>query len=181
MFRAPTALCALMLVAAAAPVPAQTQPQDATAKAATADAPATEPRNTDGDYWRLVGSPYTFHFSSDPDHEPVYAIGLERQRSDKWLFGGTYFSNSFGQPSVYLYVGQRYGKLFDVDQLFAQWSAGLLYGYKEPYEDKVPLNYNGFSPGAVFSLGWQFTREFSVQANLLGTAALMIQLSIDFR
>ena len=186
MFRAPTALCALMLVAAAAQVPAQTPPPDDTAKTSTAktttdDAPASEPRNTDGDYWRLVGSPYTYHFSNDPDHEAVYAIGLERQRSDKWLWGGTYFSNSFGQPSVYLYVGQRYGKLFDVDQLFAQWSAGLLYGYKEPYEDKVPFNYNGFSPGAVFSLGWQFTREFSMQANLLGTAALMIQLSYDFR
>ncbi len=185
MFRAPTALCALMLVAAAAQVPAQTPPPDDTAKTSTAktttdDAPASEPRNTDGDFWRLVGSPYTYHFSNDPDHEAVYAIGLERQRSDKWFWGGTYFSNSFGQPSVYLYFGQRYGKLFDVDQLFAQWSAGLLYGYKEPYEDKVPFNYNGFSPGAVFSLGWQFTREFSMQANLLGTAALMIQLSLRF-
>jgi hypothetical protein len=186
MFRAPTALCALMLVAAAAQVQAQTPPPDDTAKTSTAktttdDAPASEPRNTDGDFWRLVGSPYTYHFSNDPDHEAVYAIGLERQRSDKWFWGGTYFSNSFGQPSVYLYAGQRYGKLFDVDQLFAQWSAGLLYGYKEPYEDKVPFNYNGLSPGAVFSLGWQFTRDFSMQANLLGAAALMIQVSIDFR
>ena len=181
MFRAPTALCALMLVAAAAQVPAQSQPQDAAAKPVAADTPNPAPRNTDGDYWRLVGSPYTYHFSPDPDHEPVYAIGLERQRSDKWFWGGTYFSNSFGQPSAYLYVGQRYANLFAVDPLFVQWSAGLLYGYKEPFEDKVPFNYNGFSPGAVFSVGWQFTREFSMQANLLGFSALMIQLSIDFR
>jgi len=168
-----TALFALSLIAASPVALAQSQ--------AAVETPGTESRNTEADYWRLVGSPYTFHFSSDPDHEAVYAIGLERQRSDKWFWGGTYFSNSFGQPSVYVYAGQRYGKLFDVDQLFAQWSAGLLYGYKYPYEDKVPLNYNGFSPGAVFSLGWQFTRDFSVQANLLGTEALMIQLSIDFR
>lgn len=181
MNRALPALLALTLVAAttsalaqtAAPAPAESPPAD--------DAKIVEPRKTDADYWRLVGSPYTYHFSADPDHEAVYAIGLERQRSDKWFWGGTYFSNSFGQPSGYLYVGQRYGNLFAVEQLFAQWSAGLLYGYKEPYEDKVPLNYNGFSPGAVFSLGWQFTRQFSVQANLLGTAGLMVQMSIDFR
>ena len=204
------ALCALTLVAAAAPALAQPQTRAAGAESSPASPPSSStphsapsstpnsaqsseartdasaepiapPRNTDGDYWRLVGSPYTFHFSSDPDHEPVYAIGLERQRSDKWFWGGTYFSNSFGQPSGYLYVGQRYGNLFDVEPLFAQWSAGLLYGYKEPFEDKVPFNHNGFSPGAVFSLGWQFTKQFSAQANLLGFSALMFQLSFDFR
>lgn len=141
----------------------------------------TDQRSAEGDFWRLVVSPYTFHYSRNPDHEPVYAIGIERQRSDKWLWGGTYFSNSFGQPSGYVYVGQRFGELFSVDKLFAQWTAGLLYGYKEPFEDKVPFNHNGFSPGAVFSLGWQFTPELSVQANLLGTAAMMVQFSFDFR
>lgn len=163
----------LALLLFAAPLAAAAQPDSFAAPA--------DPRSTEGDFWRLVASPYTFHFSRDPDHEPVYAIGLERQRSDKWLWGATYFSNSFGQPSGYVYVGQRYGELFSVDKLFAQWTAGLLYGYKEPFEDKVPFNHNGLSPGAVFSLGWQFTREFSVQANLLGTAAMMVQFSIDFR
>jgi hypothetical protein len=147
--------------------------------AVSAPSDSSEAPVANGDFWRLVVSPYTFHFSRDPDHEAVYAIGLERQRSDKWLFGGTYFSNSFGQPSVYLYAGQRYGSLFAVDPLFAQWSVGLLYGYKYPYQDKVPLNVNGFSPGAVFSLGWKFTRDFAVQANLLGGAAVMLQLSMD--
>ena len=163
----------LALLLCAAPLAAAAQPDSPAAPA--------EQRSTEGDFWRLVASPYTFHFSRDRDHEPVYAIGLERQRSDKWLWGGTYFSNSFGQPSGYVYVGQRYGELLSVDKLFAQWTAGLLYGYKEPFEDKVPFNHNGFSPGAVFSLGWQFTREFSVQANVLGTAAMMVQFSIDFR
>lgn len=137
----------------------------------------------DADYWRLVVSPYTLHFGADDDNdrEAVYGIGLERQRADDWFWGGTYFSNSFGQPSGFVYVGQRYGNLFSVDKLFAKWSAGILYGYKEPYEDKVPFNYNGWSPGVVLSMGWQFTRQFSMQANLLGTAGLMLQMSIDFR
>jgi hypothetical protein len=155
-------------------------PVAAAAQTESPQASATE-RPTGDDFWRVVGSPYTVHFHPDPDHEPVYAIGLERQRSDKWLWGGTYFSNSFGQPSGYVYLGQRYGQLFSVDKLFFQWTAGLMYGYKEPFEDKVPLNHNGFSPGAVLSLGWQFSREFSVQANLLGTAAVMLQFSYDIR
>jgi hypothetical protein len=78
-------------------------------------------------------------------------------------------------------VGRTYGNLLSIEPLFAQWSVGLLYGYKDPYEDKVPFNTNGFSPGAVLSLGWRFTREFSTQLNFLGTAALQFQLSIDFR
>jgi len=133
------------------------------------------------DYWRLMGSPYTIHYGSDPEHEPVCMIGLERQRSDGWVWGGTYFSNSFGQPSGYVYVGEKVIGFSRIDKLFFQWTAGVLYGYKEPYEDKVPFNYKGFSPGATVSLGWQFTREFSVQAIALGTAGLMFQLAIDLR
>jgi len=174
--RALTTLLAFTLVATGSVV-AQTTPSSAP----TPSTPALDAPAADGDFWRVVFSPYTYHFSSDPDHEAVYAIGLERQRSDKWLWGATYFSNSFGQPSGYLYFGQHYADLFSVDKLFAQWTVGLLYGYKYPYEDKVPFNHNGFSPGAVVSLGWQFTRQFSMSANLLGTAGLMLQMSIDFR
>ncbi len=134
-----------------------------------------------GDYWRLMGSPYTIHYGSDPEHEPVYMIGLERQRSNGWVWGGTYFSNSFGQPSGYVYVGEKVIGFSRWDKLFFQWTAGVMYGYKDPYEDKVPFNVNGFSPGVTASLGWQFTREFSVQAIALGTAGLMFQFAFDLR
>ena len=33
------------------------------------------------------------------------ALGAERQGDTGWLYGGSYFSNSFGQPSAYAYVG----------------------------------------------------------------------------
>jgi hypothetical protein len=147
---------------------------------ASADAAGTVPS---ADYWRLMGSPYTAHYHKDDngDHEPIYMIGLERQRSDGWVWGGTYFSNSFGQPSGYVYVGEKVIQFSRWDKLFFQWTAGILYGYKYPYEDKVPFNYNGFSPGATVSLGWQFTREFSMQAIALGTAGMMFQFAIDLR
>lgn len=134
-------------------------------------------------FWRVMGSPYTIHWGADEEglHEPVYMIGAERQRADGWLAGGTYFSNSFGQPSVYFYVGEKVTNFSPWDKLFIQWTAGILYGYKEPYENKVPFNVNGFSPGATVSLGWQLTREVSMQAIALGTAGLMFQFAFDLR
>ncbi len=135
----------------------------------------------DGALWRVMVSPYTYHYSQDPDHRDVYMLGVERQRADGMLVGASYFRNSFGQPSAYLYGGKRYDNIFSQERLFAQLTVGLLYGYKEPYENKVPFNHNGYSPGAVASLGWQFSPSYSAQLNFLGNSALMFQLSADFR
>jgi len=174
----PLAATLLSLTLAALPVAtrAQDQEPDKADKAEATDAAS-------GDFWRLMASPYTVHYHKDNsgEHEYVYMIGLERQRSDGWVWGGTYFSNSFGQPTAYVYVGEKVIGFSRWDKLFFQWTAGLLYGYKYPYEDKVPFNHNGFSPGATVSLGWQFTREFSMQAIALGTAGMMFQLAFDLR
>jgi hypothetical protein len=167
----------IALTLAAGTVAAQTQPP--------ADQAEAKPDSVadSGDFWRLQGSPYTVHYHKDneDEHQPVYMIGIERQRRDGWLWGGVYFSNSFGQPSGYVYVGEKVINFSRWDKLFFQWTAGIMYGYKEPYEDKVPFNYKGFSPGATLGLGWQFTREFSVQAITLGAAGMMFQAAIDLR
>jgi len=131
------------------------------------------------DHWRLIASPYVYHYTDKPEHRPIYMLGVERQRRDGWVWGGAYFSNSFGQPSGFAYVGKRFVNFSRHDKLFAQWSAGVLYGYKPPYENEVPLNSHGFAPGVVLSLGWQFTPQFSIQLNQVGTAGMMFQLSID--
>jgi len=132
-----------------------------------------------GDHWRLMASPYTFHYSQDDAHRPVRMVGLERQLASGVVWGGTYFSNSFGQPSVYVYGGERLDNWSKYPQLFAQWTAGILYGYKGEFKDKVPFNHGGFSPGLVLSVGWQFTPRFSGQLNALGNSALMFQVSVD--
>jgi len=113
-------------------------------------------------YWRVPLSPFSHHFRYSAEHRYFWAFGVERQRSDDWLAGVSYFRNSFGQPSSYTYVGKRFPGLLDQPELFAQASAGILYGYRGilygyrgKYKTKVPLNYNGFSPGALVSLGWQ--------------------------
>jgi len=155
-------------------------------KAATAQAQATELGQwiagwSEGGHWRVASSPATVHFRHSPEHRPVWALALERQRLDGWLLGASRFSNSFGQPSAYLYVGRRWPGLWGQDPLYGQVSAGMMYGYRGQFEDKVPLNNNGFSPGALVTLGWQFNRKASVAAHMLGDAGLMLQFSWDLR
>jgi hypothetical protein len=159
---------------------AATEPGESGAEAPT-DSAATAASVLGPGHWRAVISPYMFHIHPSAEHKPVWALGVERQRDDGWLAGAVYFSNSFGQHSGYLYVGQQYVDLFGHPQLFFEWSAGLLYGYRGKYENKVPFNYNGYSPGALIGLGWSFTRQTSASVLLLGDAGFMLQLSYDFR
>ena len=137
----------------------------------------------EGNYWRLMAFPYTQHFHKDEAgiHRPVYLFGFERQRANGWLWGAVYFSNSFGQSSGYVYLGERVSGWSPWPQLYAQWTAGVVYGYTYPYEDKIPFNFKGFAPGVIVGMGWRFTREFSLQANLLGAAGLMLGFTWDFR
>ena len=132
-----------------------------------------------GSTWRLMFSPYTVHYANSPEHRHVVMLGLERQREDGLVIGTTVFRNSFGQPSSYVYVGQRFDRVAELDQLFVYLTGGVLHGYKPPFDHKVPLNWRGFSPGIVASMGWQFTSDGAAQVNMLGNSGLMFQLSID--
>ena len=132
-------------------------------------------------YWRVAMAPHTEHYRPSAEHQSVWAVALERQRRDGWLAGASRFSNSFGQPSAYLYVGHRFDGLLGQRSLYGQLSAGLLYGYRGRFEDKVPLNSNGFAPGALVTIGSQLTRRAAVAAHLLGDAGVMLQLSWDLR
>lgn len=132
----------------------------------------------EGDRLSLMYSPFTHHFDPSPEHRYVWLVGVERERANHRLSGVTYFSNSFGQPSTYIYPwGQAYPNVGGVDGLFVKWSAGLLYGYVDQYKDKVPLNTNGFSPAIIPSIGYE-RAGYSTQINLLGTAGLMWQISV---
>jgi hypothetical protein len=157
-----------------------TPPQPTAPAASAAEAqPALFPAGRSGDFWRVIYSPATYHYSYDAAHRYVWMIGAERQRTDGIVWGATYFSNSFGQPSAYVFGGERMANWSAYPQLFAEWNAGLLYGYKGQYADKVPLNRRGFSPGLVLAVGWQFTPAYSAQLNVLGNSALMLQVSVD--
>lgn len=147
----------------------------------TSASPSVQDATPSGDRWRAMMSPATLHYHYSEDHRRVYMVGLEKQHAGGFVAGGTWFRNSFGQPSAYVYAGRRFDNFTPYAPLFAQLTAGVLYGYKPPFENKVPLNNNGFSPGAVASLGWQFTPIVSAQLNFLGNSALMLQFSADIR
>jgi hypothetical protein len=131
---------------------------------------------------RLQISPYTHHFNADTNHKNVVLLGVEREFSNGKLDGLALFSNSFGQESAYLYPwGGVYKSLLGVQPLSFKWTAGLLYGYKAPYEDKVPLNSKGFSPGLIFGLAYEFKPGWSAQLNILGTAGLMFGVNVPLK
>ncbi len=135
-----------------------------------------------GDKLRLQMSPYTLHRSYDPEHKNVIMLGLERERVSGKIDGFNVFTNSFGQPSIYLYPwGGVFPHFGGIDALSFKWTAGLLYGYVAPYENKVPFNHDGFSPGAIIALTYDLAPGWSAQVNVLGTAALMFQLNMDLK
>jgi hypothetical protein len=128
----------------------------------------------------LTFSPYTHHWSQSPEHKQVVLVAIDEQLPGNRLCGVSFFSNSFGQPSVYVYAGQQFNNLMGVPQLFVKLTGGIMYGYVAPYENKVPLNYKGFNPAIIPSVGYKLTQHDSVQVKFLGNAGLMFSYGRQF-
>jgi hypothetical protein len=127
----------------------------------------------------LMLSPYTYHFNPKPTHRDVYLIGLEREYPNAKLDGVAFFSNSFGQPSIYIYPwGGVYKNIFGVDKLAFKWTAGLIYGYKGEFKNQV-ANIGGIAPAVVVAVGYEFKPGWVAQVNTLGAAAAQFQLNIQ--
>ncbi|MCB1823800.1 MAG: hypothetical protein KDJ54_04140 [Candidatus Competibacteraceae bacterium] len=133
----------------------------------------------EGDVLMVQGAPGVIHFNHDPEHADYsWLIGAEWQSPSRWVAGAAYFNNSFDQKCQYLYFGKFWPLEFIDSNLYFKLSGGVLLGYKEPYENKIPFNHNGVAPGAVPALGYRFG-DFNVQVNLLGTAAVMFTAGYD--
>jgi hypothetical protein len=128
----------------------------------------------------LTFSPFTHHWSQNPEHKTVVLLAMDEQLPGDRLCGASFFSNSFGQPSIYVYAGQQFNNLMGKPQLFAKVTAGIMYGYVAPYENKVPLNHNGFNPAVIPSVGYKLSQHDSIQVKFLGTAALMFSYGRRF-
>ncbi|OIQ64814.1 hypothetical protein GALL_536350 [mine drainage metagenome] len=136
---------------------------------------------TQGNEVRWQFSPLTYHYSEDPNHKRVVMIGLERQHADASIDGAAFFTNSFGQPTLYIYPwGHTYQPMDGAKQLSLKWTAGFLYGYRAPYEDKVPLNFRGLSLALIPAVVYELNDGWRGQVNILGTAGLMFELSKPF-
>lgn len=173
------ALCSSGLTTAAAAAP--TENSAATAKTTPmAMAPTGAEEADPAGHWVLTLSPLTYHWHYDPAHVHVFLGGLEYRDADNTIKGLSLFRNSFGQPSAYAYYGWQWDHVLNQDALYAKLSLGVIYGYLPPYNDKVPLNYHGYSPGLIPALGYKLDAQDTVQLNLLGTAGLMFAYTRTF-
>ena len=125
-------------------------------------------------------SPYTHHWHASDEHKHVFLVALHEHLPGGRLCGLSLFSNSFGQPSAYAYVGQEFEQILDIPKLSLKLTAGILYGYVGKYQHKVPMNHNGFSPAIIPSLGYNLTRRDSLQLEILGTAGVMFSIARKF-
>jgi hypothetical protein len=129
--------------------------------------------------WHIQTSVYTKHFDPDPEHvNHQNLLGVEALMENNWLFGLAVFDNSFGQNSQYLYTGKQWA-LFHSDFWYFKITGGILHGYKEPYEDKIPLNGWGFAPAILPSIGFKY-KFFLTEVNIAGTAAVTVTAGIAF-
>lgn len=125
----------------------------------------------------MLGS-YTHHFNPKPTHRPVYLVGAEREHANAKLDGVVLFTNSFGQPSVYVYPwGGVYKSVLGVDKLAFKWTGGLIYGYRGEFKNEV-ANVAGLAPVLIFGLSYSFKPGLSAQVNMLGKAAAQFQLNV---
>ena len=127
----------------------------------------------------LYTSLYTRHYDPDPDHvNDQNMLGYESETGRNRLWGLAMFDNSFGQESQYLYLGQKW-RAFESDRWYYKLTGGLLHGYKEPYEDKIPLNELGVAPAIIPALGYR-QRSFFAEFTQLGLSAGMVTVGFVF-
>lgn len=138
------------------------------------------PAPDEGQQWTFTFAPYVLHWHHDPEHKPAFVFALERRVAGDRFCGLSLFRNSFGQPSTYVYIGQRWDNIWGNPQLSVKVSAGVIYGYVDDHRDKVPFNWNGFSPTVIPSLVYQFGPQDSLDVMMLGTAGLVFAYSHNF-
>ncbi|MDR3003458.1 MAG: hypothetical protein LBV14_04410 [Acidovorax sp.] len=138
--------------------------------------------------WSLGYSPLTYHYSDakqehawEPEeqkHSYVWLLQAEKTLDARHIAGFAVFSNSFGQPSQYGYYGWRFRPFDSTPQLFVKLTAGIIHGYKYPYDKKIPLNNrHGWGITAIPAVGYDFTPNWGGQVNVLGNAGVMFQLN----
>jgi hypothetical protein len=122
----------------------------------------------------------TKHFESKPDHNNQQGLlNVERYFDQGLLAGGAFFRNSFDQPTQYYYVGKRYILPRTGDKMYAKITGGLIYGYKDEYQDQIPFNGYGVAPAILPALGVR-GKTFGGEVVVFGTAGAMLTFGFNF-
>lgn len=138
------------------------------------------PAPEEGQRWTFTVAPYVYHWRYDEEHKPAFVFALEQRVAGDRFCGVSLFKNSFGQLSAYVYVGQRWDNIWDNPQLSLKVSYGVIYGYTGDHKDKVPFNWNGFSPTIIPSMAYHLDPHNSLDVMVLGTAGLVFAYSHTF-
>lgn len=129
--------------------------------------------------WKIQTSVYTRHFDQDPEHNnDQNMLSAEALLKNDWLIGASLFDNSFYQRSQLVYAGKSWS-LRGSDSWYFKLTGGLLHGYKEPYEDKIPYNGLGIAPVIIPALGFRY-RWLVAEANLGGLAVVLFTAGVRF-
>lgn len=132
-----------------------------------------------GDIVMIQAAPNVIHFQNNPEYTDLsWLVGIEIERPSRWLGGFSFFNNSFGQKSQYLYGGKSWRLSETYSNLYFKLTGGVIHGYKGKYEDKLQFSQNGFAPAIIPGLGYKFDR-FNVQINTLGSYGMMITVGYD--
>lgn len=154
---------------------------------------------TGGDEILLQTSVWTRHYNPEPDHNNHQKlINLEYYFNDdvklfvnpnqaswrddvRWLVGGATFKNSYDQQTLYLYGGGRYDyALAENTHAYAKLTAGLLYGYRGEYKDKIPLNDLGVASVILPAFGVQH-RRVNLEVVPFAAAGVIVNAGFYFR
>ena len=118
------------------------------------------------------------HFNPKPEHtnKPII-LSYDRYYSDSNFYGLALFNNSFGQFSQYIYKGHKFESRFD--NIHYELSYGILHGYKDEYQDRIPINTKeGFGIGAIPSIIYTRDKTQIFGVSLMGGAGLIFSYSI---
>ena len=118
------------------------------------------------------------HINPKPEHtnKPII-LSYDRFYSDSNFYGLALFNNSFGQFSQYIYKGHKFESRFD--NIHYELSYGILHGYKDEYQDRIPINTReGFGIGAIPSIIYTKDKNQIFGISLMGGAGLIFSYSI---
>jgi hypothetical protein len=142
---------------------------------------APEPWRTDRFY--VQTSLATLHFNPDDDHtNNQKLIYGEWRLSERWLegqvlVGASAFDNSYGQPSQFVFGGLLWRPFDSAPAAYVKLAAGVVHGYKDEYQDKIPFNNSGYAPAIIPAIGYCYHRVCSEMV-IFGTAGLMWTLGV---
>ena len=97
--------------------------------------------------------------------------------TEQWLVGASFFDNSFGQSSQYVYAGYRFRPFERLQPLYFKLTAGVVHGYSGEYQDKIPYNSSGVAPAIIPSIGYCFNRYCS-ELVIFGTAGMLLTFGV---